>query len=489
MQQPLRSQERIKNLEVYNMAKINDITMTSGIGFVPTAAVRNFAGNFDVWAAQHKADPDDFVVQERQPGLQCTVSVESDFPNPEDLDSAKGPLVAVTLVKYRHTTPAAIEGLARLLNIPAKNITAAGLKDRTARSAQMVVVEGVELEHVRRHCFPDENVLREHGFFIKDARRCTKKLGKGHLEGNHFQIKLIVAGKTREQLEEYLAPRLEFLMRDHKGKRVPRVPNFFGRQRLGRRQNLLGVGVDLIENGLEAGIKRFICEVVENNDHPKANELRRQLAAKWAEAERIAEEKGQSVAEQFYCFLDMKKLLETIGFRGKPLYKTANMFIEYKLVNKILSTKCIERAVRELKDDLSLSVGAFQGYWFNQLLGDVNDEGAKISVKSLDTDKDGEPTIPLYFPGDERSVAFYRQWCPQAVPDQLDRKTKEIFLSNFNGRPGPRRPAFIFVNDLSFEVHDEVVSFCFSLRSGAYATTFLSYLFQLDTDGLEVEDK
>jgi hypothetical protein len=229
--------------------------------------------------------------------------------------------------------------------------------------------------------------------------------------------------------------------------------------------------------------------VVENNDHPKANELRRQLAAKWAEAERVAEEKGQSVAEQFYCFLDMKKLLETIGYRGKPVYKMANMFIEYKLVNKILSTKCIERAVRELKDDLSLSVGAFQGYWFNQLLGDVNDEGAKISVRSLEVDKDGEPVIPLYFPGDERSVAFYRQWCPQAVPDQLDRKTKEIFLSNFNGRPGPRRPAFIFVNDLSYEVHDEVVSFCFSLRSGAYATTFLSYLFQLDTDGLEVEDK
>lgn len=111
---------------------------------------------------------------------------------------------------------------------------------------------------------------------------------------------------------EYLAPRLEFLMRDHKGKRVPRVPNFFGRQRLGRRQNLLGVGINLIENGLEAGVKRFICEVVENNDHPKANELRRQLAAKWAEAERVAEEKGQSVAEQFYCFLDMKKLLEAM---------------------------------------------------------------------------------------------------------------------------------------------------------------------------------
>ncbi len=484
---PQGSEERAKNPEVYIM--IQDITKTSGQGFVPTASVRNFAGNFEVWPAQHKADPDDFVVQERQPGLQCTVSTASDFASPEALNAGKGHLVAVTLVKYRLTTPAAIEGLAKLLGVTHKDIYAAGLKDRTARSAQMVVIEGVSLEHVRRHCFPDETILREHGFFIKDARLTGKKLGKGHLEGNNFQIKLIIKGKSREELLDYMEPRLEFLMRDHKGKRVPRVPNFFGRQRLGRRQNLLGVGCDLITNGLQAGVKRFICEVVKDNDHPKANELRRQLANLWNEAERIAEEKGQTVAEQFYCFLDMKKLLEANGYRGRPAYKMANMFIEYKLVNKILSTKDMEKAVRDLKDDLSLSVGAFQGYWFNQLLGDVNDEGAKISVSQLEVDRDGEPVIPLYFPGDERSVAFYRQWCPQAVPDQLDRKVKEIFLSNFNGRPGPRRPAFIFVNDLSYEVHDEVVTFQFSLRSGAYATTFLSYLFQLDTDALEVEDK
>jgi len=466
---------------------INDITMTSGQGFVPQTAVRNFAGNFEVLKAQHKADPDDFVVQEQQPGLQCTVSTQSDYPNQDVLESGRGPLVSAIMVKYRLTTPAAIEGLAHQLGISPKNITAAGLKDRTARSAQLVVIEGVDFEHVRRNCFPDESTLRERGFFIKDARRCTKKLGKGHLEGNHFQIKLVVAGKSKAELEEYLRPRLEFLMRDHKGRRVPRVPNFFGRQRLGRRQNLLGVGVDLLTNGLEAGIKRFICEVVPQNDHPKANDLRRQLAKCWAEAERAAEAKGQTVAEQYYCFIDMKKLLEAPGFRNKPVYMLSNMYIEQKLVSKIINTRCIERAVRELKDDLSLSVGAFQGYWFNQILGEVNDEGAKISLSQLEVDKSGEHVIPLYFTGDEKSVAFYRQWCPQAIPDKLDRKTKEIFLANYNGRPGPRRPAFIFVNDLSYEIHDEVINFCFSLRSGAYATTFLSYLFQLDTDSEEVE--
>lgn len=466
---------------------INDITQTSGIGFVPTAAVRDFAGNFEVWPAQHKADPDDFIVQERQPGLQCTVSPQSDFPNQESLDCPRGHLVAVTLVKYRLTTPAAIEGLAQLLRIPAKNITAAGLKDRTARSAQMVVIEGVDLEVVRRNCKPDEDILRRDGFFIKDARRCSKKLGKGHLEGNHFQIKLVVAGKSKSELEEYMRPRIEFLMRDHKGRRVPRVPNFFGRQRLGRRQNLLGVGVDLLTSGLEAGVKRFICEVVDQNDHPKANELRRRLAKCWDDAERAAEAKGETVAQQYYCFIEMKEMLEATGFRNTPVYKLSNMYIEQKLISRIINTRCIEKAVRELKDDLSLSVGAFQGYWFNQILGDVNDEGAKISVSQLEVDKGGEPVIPLYFTGDDRSVAFYKQWCPQAIPDQLDRKTKEIFLTNYNGRPGPRRPAFIFVNDLSYEIHDGVVTFCFSLRSGAYATTFLSYLFQLDTDSLEVE--
>jgi tRNA(Glu) U13 pseudouridine synthase TruD len=38
------------------------------------------------------------------------------------------------------------------------------------------------------------------------------------------------------------------------------------------------------------------------------------------------------------------------------------------------------------------------------------------------------------------------------------------------------------VNELTYEVHDEGVTFSFYLRSGSFATTFLSYLFNLDGD-------
>jgi TruD family tRNA pseudouridine synthase len=461
--------------------------MTTGQGFVPTAAIRKFAGGFDVWSASHKKEPDDFIVQELQPGLRCTVSMESDFSSADALDIGKGKFVAVTLVKFRLTTSAAIEGLAKLLGVPRRNISAAGLKDRTARTAQMVVIEGVALEHVRSHCLASEATLKQCGFFIKDARLTPRKLGKGHLEGNHFQIKLIVAGKSRQELADYIEPRLEYLMRDHQGKRVPRILNPFDRQRLGRRQNLLGVGDEYIKRGLKAGVKRFICEVIECNDHPQANQLRLKLALLWDEAELSASDKGEEVEEQFYSFLDMQRLLEQRVY-GRPLYKVANMFIEYNLISRILATKSIERSVREMKNDISLSIGAYQGYWFNQVLANVNDTGAKISVSNLALDKNGEPVIPLYFAGDQKSVEFYQHWCPQAIPAHLDAKCQEIFLTNLTGLVGPRRPAFVFVNDLSYEVHDQAVTFCFSLRPGSYATIFLQHLFQLDTDSLEVDD-
>lgn len=238
--------------------------------------------------------------------------------------------------------------------------------------------------------------------------------------------------------------------------------------------------MECVTKGIWAGCKAFLCDVVEENDHPTDTALRRKLRAILEKAEAQANERGETVAEQFYFWMDMKELLEKVGYDNRPAYRAANMFIEYKLIKEVMKTKCLDKAVRALKDDLSLSIGAWQAYWFNQVLADVNDDDSKISIESLGVDQYGEPVIPLYFPGDDRSVAFYKQWCPQAVPPALDRETKEIFLTNKDRRPGPRRPAYIFVNELSYEVHDELVVFSFYLRSGAFATTFLSYLFNLD---------
>lgn len=460
---------------------IPEITLKRGKGFVPTASMRAYAG-FSVWPAQHKMTPRDFVVRERHPNLQLTESPESDF-EPAVLDRMTGRYVAVTLVKRKLTTPDAIGAAAKLLKVPNSDISAAGLKDRSAETSQMIVIRTNNLEHVRAHCFPKEENLRRYGFFLKDARRYDRMLDKGHLSGNQFRINLRLPGKSKEELEAYLEPRVLYLTRQHKGKHVLRVPNFFGSQRCGQRQNNIFIGWEFITKGIEAGCKAFVCDDVEENDHPKATDLRRKLRKIWDAMEVQAAEKGETIAEQFYFWMDMKELLDKPGHDGRPAYKAANMFIERKLIKDLMRTKCMEQSVRALKNDLSLSIGAWQAYWFNYVLAEVNDAAKEISSeKDLEIDRLDEPVIPLFFCGDKQSVAFYERWCPQAIPPVIDPKVREIFLSNADGRRGPRRPAFIFVNELTYEVHDEGVTFSFYLRSGSFATTFLSYLFNLDGD-------
>lgn len=63
---------------------------------------------------------------------------------------------------------------------------------------------------------------------------------------------------SRDALETYLEPRLESIHRDVRGTPTVVMPGFFGRQRTGRRQNLLGVGLDFITMKSEAGVKRVL---------------------------------------------------------------------------------------------------------------------------------------------------------------------------------------------------------------------------------------
>src|ERR1700679_267199 len=94
---------------------------------------------------------------------------------------------------------------------------------------------------------------------------------------------------------------------------------------------------------------------------------------------------------------------------------------------------------RAVKDDVSLWVGAYQGYWYNQVLGRVLD--GEIPTSALEVcERGGELLIPLYFPGDAKSVAFYEQVCPEAIPHNIDRVVRKLFLTQFRDRRGPRRP-------------------------------------------------
>lgn len=472
--------------------EISSKTARNGFGFVPFESMRKSAGNFDVTLARHKSEPWHFRVEENHRYGQLTASTKSDF-DPAELENSRGRFIAGTLVKSMLTSTAAARKLAARLGISSHEITMAGNKDRTAVTAQMFVISNpnVKFEDVLRLSEPDERNLREDGFFIKDIRRAFKPLRKGYLEGNRFTLKTLHPGLSKADLDTYLAPRLNHLRSGlcEGNPDTVVMSNFFGYQRLGRRQNLLGVGVDFILHGVEAAAKRFCCEVVEENDHPLATQLRRKLAAIWAHAEASAQRKGQSVAEQHFDFIEMLKVLEEPepnprGHYRRPSYEPANMFIEHKLVKKICKFHNFEEAFLEMRDDVSLWVGAVQGYWFNQSLGRLVE--GEIPQEALEKNpRNGEMGFPLFFAGDPTSVEWYRRWLPEAIPEQIDPFVLRHFLSNSDGSPGPRRPAYVPVGDLTEEVHNESINWRFVLRRGSYATVFLGLLFNLDGKDFE----
>jgi Uncharacterized conserved protein len=121
-------------------------------------------------------------------------------------------------------------------------------------------------------------------------------------------------------------------------------------------------------------------------------------------------------------------------------------------------------------------VGAVQAYWFNQLLARFLD-----GELPLDT-QHGDPRIPLLI-DEPRTIKFYRQHCPEAIPPQMDETVRRMFLSpRRQYARGPRRPVYVPVKDFEYTCEDGAVEMKFQLGSGCYATVFLSMLFDISDD-------
>jgi TruD family tRNA pseudouridine synthase len=439
--------------------------------FVPSE-VTDYIGRGRV-AARIKMKPEDFIVEERQsPDRLCTVATTADLDESEAWVSGKPGVVGVTLVKRQLTTFAAVYEVARHLGISASRVSYAGLKDRWALTAQRMVIDGVHLDDVRRMCCPDR--IYGPGWFIKDATPASGRLNKGQLMANRFTLNVSVPGRSARQIEEYITPRLEQL-----ASRGWLVPNAYGRQRLGRRQNLYQIGETLIKEGAEAAIKRFLTETSPGNEREAATRLREKLAGQW------------------YWFQNMKELLEQPLDRGEPTYRCLNMDVEYKIVTRMLQLDgSFNKVMNSMLDEFSLWIGAYQSYWFNQALArvirkEITLTGDAIPLLVFDRKWDAKRHREL--DADGEALSFYKQHCPEAVPEQVDPEVKRLFLTprrNGRGPSVPWRRALIPVVDLQHRCADGMWHPQFELRSGGYATTLLGLLFDLDQDeDLTVSEK
>jgi tRNA(Glu) U13 pseudouridine synthase TruD len=336
-------------------------------------------------------------------------------------------------------------------------------------------------------------MLTRAGFFIKDPLPADRPLFRGKLNGNRFRIRVTTQGMTADQILQYLANPLELLT----NKRDLKFPNFYGRQRLGQRQNLVSIGHAFITKGAEAAIKLFLTQT-SPNENAATTQVRKLLAVDWDRAEAKSRENGQPVAAQWPYWHGMKMELDK--------HRTLNLAVEKAIVDLTLEHCNFEEVIqiidRELKSGPSLWIGAYQSFWFNQAL-----------AKHIRREINVGHGVPLFMRDPAVEKWYRKHGLHEAIPESVDefvarqfltprppKRPRQHFDNGRNGRRrfpqrpafefgGPFRPALIPLQYLSYHAEDGVLNISFMLRSGGYATTFLGMLFNLDQDDKVLSDE
>lgn len=162
--------------------------------------------------ARFISSPDTFVVEEQ----------------PAYLPSGEGSHTYVWIEKLGLTTMDAVNRIARVLGIQARDVGYAGMKDRHATTRQWLSLPSV----------PPETALALDlsGMRVLDARRHGNKLRVGHLRGNRFEV---VLQDVQPSEAEVLSARLAELGRVG-------VPNRYGQQRFGSAGDNLQTGLEVL---------------------------------------------------------------------------------------------------------------------------------------------------------------------------------------------------------------------------------------------------
>ncbi len=144
--------------------------------------------------------------------------------------SGQGTHVYFGIEKNGLTTPAAIGLIAKALGKQRRDIGYAGLKDARAVTRQTLSIEHVDSDRVVSLAFP--------GLKILWAKRHGNKLKLGHLQGNRFIIRI---RDVEAEKEEQVRSIVEIL--SQRG-----VPNYYGPQRFGMRQDNAEIGLAILNN-------------------------------------------------------------------------------------------------------------------------------------------------------------------------------------------------------------------------------------------------
>lgn len=190
-------------------------------------------------------EPEDFVVEE--------------LPLYEPTGTGTHTFFAIR--KRNLSTLEAINRIARELKTHTRQFGYAGLKDKNAVTTQVLSVEGVTPERVLKIERPNIEVLW--------AERHPHKLRVGHLRGNRFQI-------TGRDIPHDAMPRIESVMTRLA---TEGVPNRFGTQRFGSKNDSHLIGKALVKSDWEAVVRYILTDEALQIDDV-ARRMQRELTRK-----------------------------------------------------------------------------------------------------------------------------------------------------------------------------------------------------------------
>ncbi len=352
---------------------------------------------------QIKLEPEDFIVEEL----------------PLYAPSRTGTHTFFAIRKRNLSTLEAINQIAWVLHVNARNFGYAGLKDKRAITTQVLSVEGVPPEQVLEMELPGVEVLW--------AERHGHKLRVGHLRGNRFEITLRDISQTAHMVVEEKMAQLA----------TEGVPNRFGAQRFGNKQDSHLIGKALVKGEWEKALGYLLDDE----------------ATRFSEyAKRIERKKEQE---------SLENAVTCIPHRLRKLYLSA---YQASLFNSILE-KRLPNLGKLLDGDIAVK----------------HSNGAPFLVESATVE---QPRADVFEISPSGPIFGYKMRHPTGAVQVLEAELlaeEEVKPTAFRKVAGIRLPGTRRPLRMQMELHRVMtvqagLRLCFTLPAGGYATVVLDEL-------------
>lgn len=363
----------------------------------------------------------DFIVEEKtQDGKFIRVNeINRGLTNEKN---AANNLLAANLIKIGITTNMAVERLAKVFNLKGQ-LGYAGLKDEEAITAQQVTFPKIKmpLEEIQR--------IKILNILLTNFHYSSKSLRPGYLNGNNF----IITVRTEEKIaEKKLAANLRTIEKYG-------FLNYFQSQRFGGvRLDSHKIGKLIMQGRYELAVKYLLF---------KTNEYEMPL---------IADLKNQG--EKIYP--DYKSIIEI--FNKLPY----SFFQELKVLYYLKENPTdLVGALLEIKDSITMCIYAYSSLLFNKYLSVYSKEKGCI-----------DENFPLLLSSNKQDHKIYQKFLAEDNTNNFLNNLKPLKHIYFKSR---QLPARIFPKNVDYKIFDQGAIINFYLPKGAYATTFLSNIFEL----------